>query len=98
MLDIQTNPKDGSVQLSMEGKLRDIMLDLVLVMSSVTGAIQEDEGKEVADDVRKTIARYLIETVRDGDILEGQHQTVEIDGDMLDFLKAYKQSRDEYDD
>lgn len=98
MLDIQTNPKEGSVQLSLEGTLRDVIFDLVLVMSSVTGTIQDDEGKEVADGVRKTIARYLIDTVKDGDALNENRQRIEIDGDMFDFLKAYKQSRDEYDD
>jgi len=98
-INVDSSTGAGGIDLSMKGTIPDISFELAIILSSVIGAIEEDTDKETGDEIRKGIIKYLVTSIKEGDMLQsmGSKETVSMDGNAYEFLKKYAKNKERFE-
>ncbi len=91
MLEIKTNPEEGSCEMSVSGNVKDIMYDTILINDSILNFLYEND-EEAAVFLANILVEHLQEFL-DGNVEEvtgamKKEIQVHVDGDALEAMKA----------
>ena len=87
MIDIMANYDNAETNISMNGDYETIVFETCMILSAISTSIEEHSDKKTANEFRKGCARYLVDSVINGDILK-QEEQVAIDGEAMSLLQA----------